>query len=461
MSKAVPNPRVLPGAAGTGSTAARVGTASMLGTFIEFYDFTCYGFLVVYMAPLFFPASDRTTGILTSLGVYGVGYLARPLGALFFGRLGDRLGRRSVLIVTVIGMGGATTVMGLLPTYGTAGVAAPVLLVLVRMVQGFCAGGEIGGAATLVSESDGGRRRGRLQALIPLGSSLGVAVSPAVVGVLVTVLGTQDMERWGWRVPLLLSAAMTLAVVVYRVRLEDSPEFRSLAAAEAVERSPVRAALRGHWRMITVAAVLNLVVTTVLGVLVNYMSVYLLSVLHVPSMRVYWLSAVCLFLGASGFLVGGWWTDRFGRASAMLLGYGGCAALVFPLLYGMRGVASGGAWALVGAGALYVLSLAFAYAAAPAMYVTLTQAFPTRVRYTAVSFAYNAGAVAGGGLTPYLAARLTQSAGPRAAGWLVVAAAVTGVTVMSLLTSRGRQSAISGRGIDGDGTLNRITDTDN
>ncbi|MEW2397189.1 MFS transporter [Streptomyces sp. NPDC046862] len=461
MSQAIPNPAMPRETGNARSTAARVGTASMLGTFIEFYDFTCYGFLVVYMAPLFFPSDDPATGILTSLGVYGVGYLARPLGALFFGRLGDRRGRRFALLVTVIGMGSATTVMGLLPTYGTAGVAAPVLLIAVRMVQGFCAGGEIGGAATLVSESDGGRKRGRFQAVIPLGSSLGVAVSPAIVGVLVTVLGPKDMAHWGWRVPLLLSALMTLAVVMYRVRLDDSPEFRSLAAAEAVERSPVLAALRGHWRMITVSAVLNLVVTMVLGVLVNYMSVYLLSVLGVPALKVYWLSAVCLFLGASGFLVGGWWTDRFGRGSAMLLGYGGAAALIFPLLYGMRAISSGGGWALVGAGALYVLALAFGYAAAPAMYVTLTQAFPTEVRYTAASFAYNAGAVAGGGLTPYLAAQLTESGGPRAAGWLVVAAAVTGVTVMSLLTSGRREPSISGGSIDGPGVSNRITDTDN
>lgn len=416
----------------------------MLGTFIEFYDFTCYGFLVVYMAPLFFPSGSPATGILASLGVYGVGYLARPAGALFFGRLGDRRGRRFALLVTVIGMGSATTFMGLLPTYATVGVGAPVLLVAVRMLQGFCAGGEIGGAATLVSESDGKRRRGRWQALIPLGSSLGVAVAPAVVGLLVSTLDHDDMTHWGWRVPLLLSAVMTLAVAVFRVRLVDSAEFTSLAEARAVERSPVRAALRDHWRMIAVTAVLNLVVTMMLGVLVNYLSVYLLSVLELPALKVYWLSAVCLLLGAAGFPLGGWWTDRFGRRSAMTLGCAGAAALVFPLLYGVRGL-DGGGWALVGAGALYVLTLAFAYAAAPAMYVTLTQAFPTRVRYTAASFAYNAGAVAGGGLTPYLAARVTQSAGPQAAGWLVVAAAVVGVTVMTLLTSRAPRPPDSGR----------------
>jgi len=438
MSNTIPGSPVRHGVENPRSRARRVGAASMLGTFIEFYDFTCYGFLVVYLAPLFFPAHGPATGVLATLGVYGVGYLARPLGALFFGRLGDRRGRRTALLVTVVGMGTATTVMGVLPTYATVGAAAPVMLVLVRMVQGFCAGGEIGGAATLVSESDGGRRRGRFQALIPLGSGLGVAVAPAVVGLVVTVLGKREMAAWGWRLPLLLAAAMTIAVLVYRVRLDDSPEFRSLAESEAVEPSPVRTALRRHWRMIAVAAVLNLVVTMVLGVLVNYMSVYLLAVLEVPPVKVYWLSAVCLLLGAAGFPAGGWWTDRFGRRSAMLFGFGGAATLVFPLLYGMRALRTGGAWVLIGVGALYVLSLALSYAATPAMYVTLTQAFPTEVRYTSAAFAYNAGAVAGGGLTPYLAAQLTQSAGPRAAGWLVVAAAVTGVTVMSVLTSRSR-----------------------
>ncbi|WP_329264639.1 MFS transporter [Streptomyces sp. NBC_01478] len=370
MPNTIPNSPVLHGGENSRSRARRVGAASMLGTFIEFYDFTCYGFLVIYLAPLFFPAHSPSAGVLATLGVYGVGYLARPLGALFFGRLGDRRGRRTALLVTVVGMGTATTVMGVLPTYATVGAAAPVLLVLVRMVQGFCAGGEIGGAATLVSESDGGRGRGRFQSLIPLGSGLGVAVAPAVVGLTVTVLGKEEMADWGWRLPLLLSALTTVVVVIYRVRLDDSPEFRSLAEAEAVERSPVRTALSRHWRMIAVAAVLNLVVTMVLGVLVNYMSVYLLSVLEVPPVKVYWLSAVCLLLGAVGFPVGGWWTDRFGRRSAMLFGFGGAAALIFPVLYGMRALRGGGTGALIGVGALYVLSLAFSYAATPAMYVT-------------------------------------------------------------------------------------------
>ncbi|MEU4657430.1 MFS transporter [Streptomyces sp. NPDC023723] len=426
-----------------GPRSGRVGVASLLGTFVEFYDFTCYGFLVVYLAPAFFPAGDDTAGVLASLGVYGVGYLARPLGALYFGRLGDRRGRRYALLVTVVGMGSATTLMGLLPTYDQVGVVAPLLLVLVRLTQGFCAGGEIGGAATLVSESDGGRRRGGLQALIPLGSGLGVAVAPAVVALLVTVLGTGRMADWGWRLPLLLAAVMTVAVAVFRTRIEDSPEFRSLARAGAVERSPVRAALLGHWRMIGVSALLNFTVTMVLGVFVNYLSVYLLSVLGLPALKVYWLSAACLFLGAAGFPLGGWLTDRFGRRSAMLFGFGGAACLAFPLLYAMKAVASGGVWPLVGAGAVYVLALAFSYAATPAMYVTLTQAFPIEVRYTSAAFAYNVGAVAGGGVTPYLAAWLSDSAGPRAAAWLVVAAALVGTTVMTILTSARRTERVA------------------
>ncbi len=409
--------------------------AGLLGTFIEFYDFTSYGFLVVYLAPLFFPARNPTTGILATLGVFGAGYLARPLGAMVFGRLGDRRGRRYALLVTIIGMGSATTILGLLPTYGTIGVAAPAALIAVRMLQGFCAGGEISGASTFVAESDGGHNRGRRQAMIPLGSSLGVATAPAVVALAVVLVGTHTMGTWGWRLPLLLSAVMTLIVVIYRVRIDDSTEFRSLAETEAIERAPVRAAILGHWRMIIATALLNLVGTMILGVLVNYMSVYLITVLHLPSRTVYWLSAICLLLGSSTFLAGGWLTDRFGRRATASIGWGLCAALIFPVLYGMAAIGSGGIWALLGVGVLYVLALTFSYLPMPAIFVTMTQGFPTQVRFTCTSLGYNIGAVLGGGVTPYLAAQLSASAGPMAAGWLAIAAAVVGIAVMAKLTS--------------------------
>ncbi|WP_040832049.1 MFS transporter [Nocardia jiangxiensis] len=436
MSETLPTSPAITQIAAAGQRPRQVAIAGLLGTFIEFYDFTSYGFLVVYLAPLFFPARNPTTGILATLGVFGAGYLARPLGALFFGRLGDRRGRRFALLATIIGMGTATTVLGVLPTYATIGVTAPIALTLVRMVQGFCAGGEISGASTFVAESDGGRNRGRLQALIPLGSSLGVAIAPAVVGLAVVLVGTHTMGTWGWRLPLLLSAVMTLLVVIYRVRIDDSTEFRSIAEAETIERSPVRVAILGHWRMILATAALNLVGTMILGVLVNYMSVYLITVLHLPAKTVYWLSAICLLLGSSTFLAGGWLTDRFGRRATAFVGWALCAALIFPVLYGMAAIGSGGVWALLGVGVLYVLALTFSYLPMPAIFVTMSQSFPTQVRFTCTSLGYNIGAVLGGGVTPYLAAQLSDSFGTRAAGWLAVAAAIVGILVMARLTTK-------------------------
>jgi MHS family proline/betaine transporter-like MFS transporter len=416
--------------------------AGLFGTIIEYYDFSVYGFLVVFMGPLFFPSDNPATGILATLGVYAAGYFARPLGGLFFGSLGDRRGRRFALLVTIVGMGVATTVMGLLPTYATIGALAPVLLVLARMVQGFSAGGEVTGSATFVAESDGGRNRGMLQGIMPLGASIGVAAAPAAVGLVAVIVGREAMADWGWRLPLLFSALMTVLVLVYRTRLEDSTEFQSLEEAGRVEKAPVRSAVRAHWRMILATVVLVLAIGMTSAVLVSYMSVYMLTVVKIPQGTVYWLSAVCLLLSSVGYFLGGWLTDHIGRRISLLVGWGGSAVLIFPVMYGMTAIGSNGAWALLGVGLLYTVALGLNYSSTPAVHVTFTQAFPTGVRYTAASIGYNVGVVLGGGLTPYLAAQLTASTGaPQAAGWLLVFGAIAGITTMIILTSRRRATA--------------------
>ena len=180
-------------------SARRAGTAGMLGTMIEAYDFAIYTYLVVFTAPLFFPADNPSTG-----------FLARPLGGLFFGRLGDRRGRRFTLIATVVTMGTATFVIGLLPTYATIGVLAPVLLVFLRLLQGFSAGGELMGSATFVTEHGTKRNYGFLASITPLGNALGAALAPAVVGVVTLVIADDLMRDWGWRIPLLLSLPLTI-----------------------------------------------------------------------------------------------------------------------------------------------------------------------------------------------------------------------------------------------------------
>src|SRR5262245_28020419 len=203
----------------------RAAIAGLLGSLIESYDFYVYSYLVVYTAVLFFRTDDPAIAILASLGVLGVGYIARPLGGVFFGHLGDRIGRRRTLVITVVVMGLATTAIGLLPTFDQIGAFAPILIVLLRLVQGFSAGGELIGSATYVAEHSVEGNRGRLASFTPMGVAIGTALAPAAVAVSALALAPDQMAAWGWRIPLLLSFPLTLVCLYYRSRLDDSPAF--------------------------------------------------------------------------------------------------------------------------------------------------------------------------------------------------------------------------------------------
>ncbi|MBV6756202.1 MFS transporter [Rhodococcus opacus] len=418
---------------GTGEVGSPRGrksaVAGFLGTFVEYYDFSVYGFLVVFTAPLFFPSANPTTSVLASLGAFAGGYVMRPLGALFFGSLGDRRGRRIALLVTIVGMGVSTMIMGLLPTYASIGVLAPILLIVARLLQGFCAGGEIVGAATLVAESSPDRKRGLLQSFVTLGSGWGVAAAPAVVGLVSAIVGTQAMGTWGWRIPLLVSVVFTLLCLAYRLRLDDSPEFENIAATTEVDKTPVRTAIRAHWRSILAVAVLVLAITCTTAVLLSYMNIYMIKIAEIPPTTVYWLSAIVIALGSFGYLFGGMAVDRIGAKASLLIGYGGCAVLIYPAMLTMTSNAS-----LIVIGALYCAAVLFNSFSTPSVYLTFTQAFPTEVRYTGAAIGFNLGAVIGGGFTPYAAAWLTDVTGrPQSPALLVVAAAVVGVAMMLYL----------------------------
>lgn len=189
--------------------AKKAALAGGVGTLIEYYDFGVYGFLSIYIAPLFFISDNPAVPLLATLAVFGVAYVARPFGGIFFGTLGDKVGRKSALVLSVILMGVASSVLGLLPTYAAVGVLAPILLVLVRLVQGFSAGGEIGGSATYIAESAPPNRRGMFGSFTPIGSTLGFSVAAAVVGMTTLIVGADNMAAWGWRIPFLISILLT------------------------------------------------------------------------------------------------------------------------------------------------------------------------------------------------------------------------------------------------------------
>ncbi|WP_197040464.1 MFS transporter [Pseudonocardia halophobica] len=423
----------------------RASIAGLAGSMIEYYDFGSYAFLVVFIGPLFFPEDNSLISILATYGVFAVGYFARPLGALFFGGFGDRRGRRAALLVTVVGMGCATAAMGVLPTHDSIGVAAPILLVLLRLGQGFCAGGEQAGAATLIAESGGGRRHGLFQAFAPAGATLGSATAPAVVGLTTAVLGTDAMAAWGWRIPLLLSVVLTVVVLVLRLRVQESEDFTALAKTDRVARSPLRGTVKVHWRRILAVILLALAVNAPGAVLLNYMNVFLINTVQLPRTTVFWMSAVCIALGTSGYFLGGILTDRFGATRVVVGGLAAVAAVIYPMFLLVQGGRPVGF-----IGVVYTVALICYSIATTPVYAIATRAFPTRFRYSGVAVGMNIGGALGAGLAPLAAASLVASTGsPQSPALLVVGVALLGVTVALAVSRsaalRGEQSSEAGR----------------
>ncbi len=218
----------------------KVAIAACFGTFLEWYDFLTFASLATWFGALFFPPDDPTTALLASLGTFGVGMIVRPLGAALFGSLGDRFGRRTIFLVTIILMGGATVGVGLLPTYAQVGLLAPILLLALRMLQGLSVGGEIGGAAVYLTEHAPAEKRGAYTSVLQLMGPLGILASTLQIVVLQHFLSDAEFREWGWRVPFLLSALLLAVSIKSRINLHESPVFRHLREKNALSQTPLR-----------------------------------------------------------------------------------------------------------------------------------------------------------------------------------------------------------------------------
>jgi MFS family permease len=218
----------------------KIATAACFGTFLEWYDFLTFATLAVAFAPLFFPSSDPVTGLLASLATFGAGMVVRPLGAAFFGSLGDRIGRRPVFLITITLMGGATFAVGFLPTYEQIGIWAPILLVSLRLLQGLSAGGEIGGSAVYLTEHAGNSNRGFKTSVLQLMGPLGMLVSTLQLVLLNQFLDPVSFKEWGWRVPFWFSIILLLVALKVRMTLEETPIFKEMLAQGQTSKSPLR-----------------------------------------------------------------------------------------------------------------------------------------------------------------------------------------------------------------------------
>lgn len=419
------------GLLGTTSAAdRRAAIATVTGVAVEAYDFIVYSYLVVFLAPVFFPSDDPTAGVLASLLVFAAGFVARPLGGVFFGRLGDRIGRRRTLLITIVLMGAATVAMGLLPGYDQIGITASVLLVVLRLLQGFSAGGEVTGAAVYASEHGGPTNRGRFNSLQPLGFGVGGVLAPAVVGLTAWLVPAGAMATWGWRIPLLAVLPITLVCLLLRTRVAESPQFERLRAEQRASAAPLRETVRRY-----PVALLQVIGLTMCNGMINYtiiayLPVYLNTGGKLSPAAVSWTFAICQLLILPFVLYAGALVDRFGQRRVLVTTLLVVGILIPPSLYVLRNAPT-----LASVGAVVLVLLLVTAAIGPAVLTASTGMFPTRVRFTGIALGYSIGNVIGGGFGPYLAALLAARLGsPYAPILLFVFAIVVGI--VAILTAR-------------------------
>ncbi|ELS58052.1 putative major facilitator superfamily (MFS) transporter [Streptomyces viridochromogenes Tue57] len=409
----------------------RVALSGLLGTAVEFYDFLVYGTVAALVfGDLFFPRADPAVGTIAAFGTFAAGYVARPLGGIVFGHFGDRIGRKSMMLLTMVLMGCGSFLIGLLPTYDAIGVWAPVLLVTLRVVQGLAIGGEWGGATLMVvehAERTQGARRGLWSSFTQLGAPLGSVLSAGVV-TLVSALPDDEFRAWGWRVPFLLSIALLGVGLFVRLKVAESPLFAQARQEPRPGRPPVVEVLRRP-KPVLLAACVGIGAFTAQSLLTGFMISY--AVQHgytrpqvLTAVTVASCVALVVLPAASAL------SDRVGRRPVVLTGAVASAALAFPVL------------ALVDSGSpgLLILALALGHGVAQStMYgplgALLSEMFGTRVRYTGASLGYQAATLLGAGFSPLIASSLLASSGGGSAPvslLLCGGAAITALTVWRL-----------------------------
>ncbi|MDY7563651.1 MFS transporter [Pseudomonas sp. RTC3] len=414
------------------NSVRRVAVASFIGTAIEFYDFYVYATAAaLVIGPVFFPQTSGTAQMMSAFLTFGIAFLARPLGSALFGHFGDRVGRKSTLVASLLLMGICTTLIGVLPGYATIGAWAPILLCVLRFGQGLGLGGEWGGAALLATENAPKGKRAWFGMFPQLGPSIGFLAANGLFLTLAMTLNDEQFRSWGWRVPFLLSALLVMVGLYVRLKLEETPIFANAIARHERVKMPLAELLSQYWRPMLLGAASMVVCYALFYISTVFSLSYGVSTLGYS--RETFLGLLCfavLFMAAATPLAA-WASDRFGRKPVLIIG--GVLAILSgftmePLLtYGTT-------WAVALFLCIELFLMGVTFAPMGAM---LPELFPTRVRYTGASAAYNLGGIVGASVAPFFAQKLVAMGGLSWVGGYVSAAALLSlIAVLCLKETR-------------------------
>src|SRR5699024_3295905 len=407
--------------------------AGSIGVLVHWFDWAVYAYMATTIAAVFFPDNDDTAGLLATFAVFAVSFLVRPIGAILFGRLGDKLGRKLTLSVVILAMAASTLVLGVLPSYQTIGLLAPILLVTTRIVQGLAAGGEFGSAAAFLGEFSPPKHRGFGCSWLEFGSLLGFLLASFVVYLLNEALSTEQIIAWGWRIPFLITVPLGLIGLYIRRRIEDTPEFEALQENETVSQSPLREVFKRNPKQFLQTCGMETFMNVTFYVVLTYLLTYQETSLGFDAGRAALLSTLASALGLVIVPLAGIASDRFGRKPVLMTAAVALTVLAVPPFM-LMGVKSD--WAAFAStfGLAFILALILGTHAA-----TVVELFPTRTRQTGLSVAYALTAALFAGTAPYALTWLIDRTGSTLSpGFFLALVGIVGIiTVISLPETRG------------------------
>lgn len=403
----------------------RVLAGASAGTLVEFYDFAVYGLMVPTIAGSYFPPGNQVLAVISAFAVYGVAFVIRPLGGVVFGALGDRLGRRRVLSVVITLIGLSTALIGALPTYEQVGILAPLLLVLLRLVQGLSAGGETTSATSFAIEHSGPRRRALWTTIVISMTSLSSIVGAVVVLGVSSSMSHEAFSVWGWRIVFLVALPLSLAGLYIRQRTDESPAFEQARAEDQLSSSPVRESIRNDKRSIFLTFALASMTALAFYCIGGYFPTFLQTAGGLTQTQALVLTSLAQGFVTAGLWVAGAVADRVGRRFMIRLGAVLIVVLSVPAF--MAASSGGPAVAFIGMLLLAVGPIVFGGGS----FVALLELFPTRTRLSGTALGYNAGYAIFGGTAPLVASLLVEGTGNRAAPGIYLAV----VAVLILLVT--------------------------